>query len=74
MLKRRIRRRKNMPMTSLTKEEAAVKLGEKITAMVKNGDILSLKMHVRAFSSDDLFALAQTAGIAELEVGATLGS
>lgn len=62
-----------MPMTTLSKEEAAVKLGEKITAMVKNGDILSLKIHVRAFSSDDLFALAQAAEIAELEIGATLG-
>ena len=74
MLKKRVRRRNNMPMTNLSKDEAAVKLGEKITAMVKNGDVLSLKMHVRAFSSDNLFALAQAAGIAELEVGATLGS
>ena len=61
-------------MTNLSKDEVAVKLGEKITAMVKNGEILSLKMRVRAFSSDYLFALAKTAGIEELEVGATLGS
>lgn len=56
------------------RKEAAEKFAAKIRDLAENGNIENLSITIHAWSSDELFKLAQSLGIKELSVTAQFGS
>lgn len=63
-----------MQKENLNRIEAAEKFSTKIKELAENGKIESLSMTIHAWSSDELFELAQFLGIKELSVTAQFGA
>lgn len=63
-----------MPKEQLSRKDVAEKFAAKIQKLAEDGNIESLSITINAWSSDELFKLAQSLEIKELSVTAQFGA